>query len=182
LAVLTRRWQESHDEAAYAELLQESSAPLDRRARKFRVDEWDAEDMRQETVFRVHQRRDKFDPSRGTMLGLALTIHRRLHIDRLRRKKPTVSLSARTGPDVPDRREEDPAALAERADDAAVLRAALRRLDVRQRRALTLLIFEDRSYKEVCAAMGLPHGSLASLVYNAKQRLRADLRRRYGMR
>ena len=182
LAELTQRWQKLKDKEAYAELLREIGARLDQRARKCGIDGWDAEDLTQEVVFRVHRDRGKFRPSRGTLLGLSITIHKRVNIDRFRRKKPTVFLSALPGPDLPDRREKDPADLAEWADDVAVLHAALRRLSARQQRALKLRYFDDRSYKEMSAIMGLPQGSVASLVHNAKQQLGADLRHRFGRR
>jgi RNA polymerase sigma-70 factor, ECF subfamily len=182
LLVLTQRWQEFGDEEAYAELLREIGARLDQRARKCRIDGWDADDLTQEVVFRVHRDRGKFRASRGTLLGLSIAIHKRLNIDRFRRKKPTVFLSVLPVPDLPDRREEGPADFAERADAGAALHAALRGLSPRERRALTLLYFDDRSYEEVSALMGLSLGSLASLVHNAKQQLRARLRCRFGRR
>jgi RNA polymerase sigma-70 factor (ECF subfamily) len=178
--VLTQRWQEFQDEAAYAGLLGEASARLDQRARRRGIDRWDAEDLRQEAVLRAHRHRGRFRASRGTMLGLIFTIHDRLNIDRFRRKKPTVLLSALPRPDLPDPREADPADFAERADDVAALRAGLRGLDARQQRALRLLYFHGWSYKEVSAAMALPPGSVASLVHNAKRQLRAYLQPRFG--
>jgi len=56
-------------------------------------------------------------------------------------------------------------------ESAAELRSALASLSVPQRVALTLLYFEDTSYEQVAATMGLPLNTVKSHVLRGKERL-----------
>ncbi len=56
-------------------------------------------------------------------------------------------------------------------ESAAELRSALARLSAPQRVALTLLYFEDTSYEQVAATMGLPLNTVKSHVLRGKERL-----------
>lgn len=58
----------------------------------------------------------------------------------------------------------------------ARLRQALDSLPARQRLALVLASFEDRSYEEIAAAMGTSLSSVESLLFRARRGLAAALR------
>jgi RNA polymerase sigma-70 factor (ECF subfamily) len=58
----------------------------------------------------------------------------------------------------------------------ARLREALASLPARQRLALVLASFEDKSYEEIAAALGTSVSSVESLLFRARRRLAAALR------
>jgi RNA polymerase sigma factor (sigma-70 family) len=58
-----------------------------------------------------------------------------------------------------------------RADDAALI-AALRRLAPRERTAIHLRYFEDRSFAETAATLGVPENSARVIVHRALAKLR----------
>ena len=63
------------------------------------------------------------------------------------------------------------AGIGERSD----LPAALAALDVDQRDVLVLFAWEELSYREIAAALGVPVGTVRSRLARARARLRAEL-------
>jgi RNA polymerase sigma-70 factor (ECF subfamily) len=94
-----------------------------------------------------------------------------LCIDRLRRRRP---LSADPPPEVAD---EAPGALGrlEARDRAAALHAALGILPERQRLAIVLRHFEDRSNPEIAEVLGVSVEAVESLLARARRTLAAEL-------
>jgi RNA polymerase sigma-70 factor, ECF subfamily len=54
-----------------------------------------------------------------------------------------------------------------------VLRAAVQNLDEACRHVISLFFFEERSYKEIAAALGIPEGTVASRLTRCLAKLRA---------
>ena len=75
---------------------------------------------------------------------------------------------------LPDRGE-CPSRPLERAEIAGVVRAAVSDLAGRQRTALELHQFKDLSYAEVAAEMDMSPKAAKSLLYRARNQLRANL-------
>src|SRR5437868_6540394 len=72
-------------------------------------------------------------------------------------------------------RGEEPSRPVERAEVARVVRAAVSGLAGRQRTAVELHQFEDRTYNEVAASMAMSPEAAKSLLYRARNQLRESL-------
>jgi RNA polymerase sigma-70 factor (ECF subfamily) len=104
-----------------------------------------------------------------------------LGIDRLRRRgSPPIRLDDE-GTDVEfpsDDPADDVAAVAERVEEAQLVREAVARLPDAQRLALTLHYFEDLRYEDVADVMGVPVNTVKSHIRRGKERLAGLLRPR----
>jgi RNA polymerase sigma-70 factor (ECF subfamily) len=89
----------------------------------------------------------------------------------MRRKTPLSSL-----PDLlPDTAAPAPGETAERTEFLDRLDAAFRRLDPRDTALLRLSYYENMSYKDIAAALGLPLNSVSPLLIRAKEKLKKYL-------
>jgi len=89
----------------------------------------------------------------------------------MRQKTPAASL-----PDlIPDVGTSAPGETAERSEFLDRLEGAFRRLDLREAALLRLAFFEEKSYKEIALALGLPLNSVSPLLIRAKDSLRKFL-------
>jgi RNA polymerase sigma-70 factor (ECF subfamily) len=75
-----------------------------------------------------------------------------------------------------------PAADVERADEAAGLEAALRALPDHQRVPLVLFHFEDRSYQDIAAILGVSVGKVKTDIHRGREALRSWFTREDGSR
>jgi len=104
-------------------------------------------------------------------------------IDRIRRRKPVVSLDAPIGGDVDGMTLSDilpapfehPLAPREREEMAIALRVALDELDEPSRAIVVLTEFEGRSFRELSEEWGVPIGTLLSRKSRALRRLAVAL-------
>jgi RNA polymerase sigma-70 factor (ECF subfamily) len=150
----------------------------------------DAEEVLSDVFLQVWEQAERYEPSRGNVVGWLLTVARSRAIDRLRsvgRRERVV------------RGTDDPAGAADRAAfgncprgsegpfrDAALgeqrarVEAALGALDPAQRRAVELSFFEDLSHSEIAQRLGEPLGTVKSRIRQGLIRLREGLRSQYG--
>ena len=135
----------------------------------------EAEDVAQEVFVKIWQSLDRF----GMQSSLASWIYRittNTAIDRLRRRRDTVSLDA-PGPASPAL--ESPKALPEdlamRNDQQKMLRKAIMELSPNARVALILREYEQLSYKEIAEVLDIPVGTVMSRLNYARQSLRRKL-------
>src|SRR5258706_380571 len=68
-----------------------------------------------------------------------------------------------------------PGEKAERTEFLNRLDAAFRKLDAREAALLRLTYFEEQSYKEIAAALGIPLNSVSPLLIRAKEKLKSLL-------
>lgn len=183
-----RRVEAAHE----AELLQrvaagDRGAPLeelyDRYARRVWAiglrrlrDRGAAEDLVQETFVRLWRAAPRFDPERGTVGALLMTIAYRAASDLARRRAgeaPVVSL------DVPNELEPTEPYGGAQAEAQLLLRdelqAALATLSRDQREILRLHFVDDLTQTEIAERLGLPVGTVKSRVFYGLRHLRATL-------
>ncbi len=144
----------------------------------------EAEDLTQEVFLRMYRHRKTYLP-RAKFATWLFHIVRNLGRNCLRdrRRRPALPLSSLTRsnpewgaePALPDPRDSGPAQPLERQELRQAVRSAMDRLGLRQRRALLLHQFEDRSYAEVAHRMALSPQAAKSLLYRARNQLRAAL-------
>ncbi|HEV7887877.1 MAG TPA: sigma-70 family RNA polymerase sigma factor [Acidimicrobiales bacterium] len=134
-----------------------------------------AEDVAQESFVRAWRAAGAYDPRRGSVAAWLAAITRNLAIDtvRVRRLTPVdpdaIAALCLAGDAA------DPGEAAADADEARLLRAAIRDLPDGPRRALVLAVFGGRTAQEISEAEGIPLGTAKTRVRTAVLRLRDAL-------
>ncbi|MHB8378090.1 MAG: sigma-70 family RNA polymerase sigma factor, partial [Dehalococcoidia bacterium] len=120
-----------------------------------------AEDAVQDAFLKLWIGTAQFDPARGSMLGLLLTITRHMSIDGIRRRarrqrtESTYCTDATYVTDGPERE-------TERADEARHVRDALVALPEEQRLAIEMAYFSGLTRREIAASGAAPIGTVKS--------------------
>jgi RNA polymerase sigma-70 factor, ECF subfamily len=145
-------------------------------------DRVEAEDLTQEVFLRLYRSRDRYQPrARFATWIFHITQNVARNALRTRRRRPCVHLD----PESPANRglmelllsdrADPPSRPLERAELAGVVRAAVAELACRQRTALELHQFHDRTYAEVAAELEMTPKAAKSLLYRARNQLREAL-------
>jgi RNA polymerase sigma-70 factor, ECF subfamily len=133
-----------------------------------------AEDVVQDAFLKLWMGAVQFDPSRGSMRGLLLTITRHTSIDVIRRRarrqrtENTYSTNSTWVTDGPER-------ATECLDDAYHVRAALNKLPEKQRRAIEMAYFSGLTRREIAASGSVPVGTVKSRMRLGMSRLASIL-------
>ncbi len=141
----------------------------------------EAEDLTQEVFLRLYRARGSYEP-RALFATWVFHITQNVARNALRsrRRHPSVRLEAAASEPgmaetlLPDR-SESPSRPLERDELAGVVRAAVAGLAGRQRAAVELHQFEDRTYTEVAAELDMTPKAAKSLLYRARNQLRVVL-------
>lgn len=174
----TIRRAQAGDQAAITALVAEQQRYVYSIAMSITKNPADAADLTQDALIR-------FIRAIGSYRGetkLSTWLYRlvvNLGIDRMRRRgAPPIRLDDE-GIDI-DVASEDPiddvAGVAERAEEAQIVRAAVSKLPDAQRLALTLHYFEDQRYEDIAEIMGVPLNTVKSHIRRGKERLAVLLR------
>ena len=133
-----------------------------------------AEDLAQDTLMTVWRKAAQFDPARGEAAAWIFRIARNAMIDRSRRNRGPVMEW------VDDYDGDDGAAPAgdamAAAQEATLLRSALRALPEGQRAMIESAYFGDMSHQQIQSATGLPLGTIKSRIRLGLERLRHELK------
>jgi RNA polymerase sigma-70 factor (ECF subfamily) len=133
-----------------------------------------AEDAVQDAFLKLWTGTAQFDPSRGSMRGLLLTITRHTSIDVIRRRarrqrtESTYFADATYVTDGPERS-------TERADEAQHVRNALLALPGEQRCAIEMAYFLGLTRREIAAAGTVPIGTVKSRMRLGMKKLASTL-------
>lgn len=135
-----------------------------------------ADETVQDVFLEIWLKSDGFDRRRGNIHGWAATIARRRAIDRVRLEQSRNERERRRHERGADEftinlTSED----ALRTLDCEQLLLALGRLDIRQREAIVLAFFGDKTYVEVAAELGLPEGTVKRRIRDGLIKLRVSL-------
>ncbi len=134
----------------------------------------DAEDLVQDTFLKVWRTGAAFDPRRGSLDGWVLLTARSLAIDLLRRRTlETRKLSSL--PSGTESEEPGPEWHAEQRDLIERVRKAMEGLPQRQRSAVALAYFGERSSTQVAESQGIPPGTVKSRIRAGIATLRRTL-------
>jgi RNA polymerase sigma-70 factor (ECF subfamily) len=146
-------------------------------------DRADAEDLTQEVFLRLYRSRERYEPrARFATWVFHITQNVARNALRSRRRHPAVRLDVRgdEGCRLEALLSDDgdaPSRPLERHELAGVVRAAVADLDGRQRTAMELHQFGDRTYAEVAAELDMTPKAAKSLLYRARNQLRLLLAR-----
>ena len=168
-AELVARYAAGEQSAARA--LTERHAPrVFALARRMLADTAEAEDVAQEAMLRLWKVAPEWE-DRAAVGTWLYRVASNLCIDRLRKRRPM------SGTPVPEVADEAPGALGrlEARDRAAALETALAGLPERQRVAIVLRHFEDRSNPEIAAVLELSVEAVESLLARGRRALAAAL-------
>lgn len=149
----------------------------------------DAEEVLSDVFLQVWDQAERYEPSRGNVIGWLLNLARSRAIDRLRstgrRERVVAAMDDPAG--VADRAagsssrvDEGPLRDASLGEQRARVEAALGALDPAQRRAVEMSFFEDLSHSEIAQKLGEPLGTVKSRIRQGLIRLREGLRSQYG--
>ncbi len=140
-------------------------------ARRMLDDPSEAEDIAQETLLRLWRSAGNWRPGEAGVAPWLTRVASNLCIDRLRRRRE------RTGVETPETASAAPSALdgLARAERAAALRGALAHLPPRQRLAIVLRHFDDRSNPEIAETMDLSVEAVESLLARGRRALATRL-------
>jgi RNA polymerase sigma-70 factor (ECF subfamily) len=130
-----------------------------------------SEDVAAQTFERAYRRQAGFDPRKGTQRAWLFGIARNAALDELRRRKRTAALL--TDPEDPDGAEGGgPDDAAEAAVRRATVRAALARLDARERELIALKFHAGLSNAEIAKVLDISVANAGTRVHRAVTRLR----------
>ena len=168
-AVLVARYAAGDQSAARA-LTARHAPRVYALARRMLADTAEAEDVTQEAMLRLWRAAPAWE-DRAAVGTWLYRVASNLCIDRLRKRRP---LSAEPVPDVAD---ETPSAFSRLADGdrAAALGRALDGLPERQRLAIVLRHFENRSNPEIAVVLDLSVEAVESLLARGRRALAAAL-------
>jgi len=131
-----------------------------------------AEDQAQEAFIRAYQRLDQFDLDRPFGPWVR-RVAANLCLNRLAGTRgPVLSLDDERDQAIQDTAP-DPAAAREQAETADALRAAIAALPPQYRVVIELRHFQDLSYAEIAAELGLPVSDVKSHLFRARKLLAA---------
>jgi RNA polymerase sigma-70 factor (ECF subfamily) len=160
-------------EEAFADLVRRHQDKVLALAYRYSRDRQDAEDLAQEIFFKVwrHARSFRGESQFSTWL-YRLAVNTCLNFKQREKSRPTPQpLDGHFASGSPPAGDELVA-----ADRESLLRSALASLPARQKMALALASFADRSYEEIAAVMDVSVPAVESLLFRARKNLAAILR------
>jgi RNA polymerase sigma-70 factor (ECF subfamily) len=169
------------DPGAYTELLRRNWSYVFGRCYRRLRDREDAEDLAQEVFLRVYRSRKAYQPRAKFSTWLFhITQNLLRNTLRSRRRRPCLRLdSLACSPVLVEHlfrdNGESPTRPIERAEVARIVRTAVSHLAHRQRTAVELQQFHNSTYEQVAAKMDMSPKAAKSLLYRARNQLRASL-------
>ena len=162
------------DQGALSEFYDRHSTFVYSLARSILRNDGDAEDVTQEVFFRVWDRGDAFDASKGSPLAWLTTMTRRLAIDRtrsrgFRARSRETSLEAAAST---DGKGADDITLSAEANEVL---AALEQLDPVYRDVIRMSYYEGLSHSGIASKTGTPLGTVKSRLREGVTQLRRIL-------
>jgi RNA polymerase sigma-70 factor (ECF subfamily) len=147
-------------------------------------DRQEAEDLAQDVFLRIYRHRRRYQPRAKFATWLYhITENVARNALRSKRRKAALHITALVGAkedcaqfdSFGQSREQSPSSELERAELTNMVRTGVAGLAGRQRLALELHQFHERSYAEVAAEMDMTPKAAKSLLYRARHQLRANL-------
>lgn len=167
------------DESAFVALLDLLEQPVYAYFRRRRVSPEDAEDLTQQVFLALLDPGARFDERRGVLRGFVFGIARRVWLKHMTSTGRTPS-SLPT--DVLDASLETPDSAADRAEQCALVVAAIDGLPERARDVLTLRFHQGLSIAEIADAMSLPENTVKSHLFRARTQLRESIGSKLDMK
>ena len=126
-----------------------------------------AEEVTATAFERAYRKRKRFDPSKGEPRAWLVGIARNAALDELRRRRRTTGLTGDPADDAPSPQED-----AEQALRRADVRAALDKLEPREREVIALKFHAGLSHRELADVLGVSESNAGTQLHRAMKRLR----------
>ncbi|MGI6232684.1 MAG: RNA polymerase sigma factor [Prevotella sp.] len=143
---------------------------LYRLAKRITLDSAEAEDIVQETLIKVWERRDQWDEI-ASIEAFSLTICRNLSLDKVRRAGHNNDSLDEKNVDAPDT-SSDPNEAAVQHDRVQLVKKLVDRLPEKQRSCIQLRDFEGKSYKEIAAILQISEEQVKVSIFRARQTIK----------
>ncbi len=164
---------------AFETLFGRHAAPVCNFARVMLRNAAAAEEVMQDTFLAVHRAAKRYEP-RGRFRAWVMGIARNRCLARIEAERARRAVVGYSGLDIdiiePASPDPDPPELAERDEDARAVRLAIEHLPERQREAIVLYAFEGMAYREIADTLGMPMGTVKTLIHRARASLARALR------
>ena len=144
---------------------------LFRLARRITLNRTEAEDVVQETMIKVWNRRDHWDEI-DNIEAFCLTICRNISLDKMK-KAENQNQSLEEGHDAPDfSYTSNPEEQAMQRDRIQLIRRLIDHLPEKQRSCMQLRDFEGKSYKEIAQVLGISEEQVKVNIFRARQTIK----------
>ena len=145
---------------------------LFRMALRITQNQRDAEDVVQDTMLRVWNRREEWDHI-DSMEAFCLTICRNTALDKLRRMdNQSQSLDGKTVDPVDASHSANPEEQAVQSDRLALVGRLIRQLPEKQRSCMQLRDMEGKSYREIATILGITEEQVKVNIFRARKTVR----------
>ena len=132
----------------------------------------EAEDIVQETMIKVWNRRDQWDDI-DSIEAFCLTICRNLSLDKMKKMANQNQSLSEGEHDTPDRSySSNPEEQAVQQDRVALVRRLIDELPEKQRSVMQLRDFEGKSYKEIAEIMAISEEQVTVNIFRARQAIK----------
>ena len=132
----------------------------------------EAEDVVQETLIKVWNRREQWDHL-DSIEAFCLTICRNLSLDKMRKMENQNPSLDEAQHDAPDRSyASNPEEQAMQQDRVRLIRRLINELPEKQRSVMQLRDFEGKSYKEIAAIMAISEEQVKINIFRARQAIK----------
>ena len=132
----------------------------------------EAEDVVQETMIKIWNKRDQWDEIES-IEAFCLTICRNLALDKMRKTEGQNQSLDEVVHDAPDRSySSNPEEQAMQQDRIELIHRLIGQLPEKQRSAMQLRDFEGKSYKEIAAIMDISEEQVKINIFRARQAIR----------
>jgi RNA polymerase sigma-70 factor (ECF subfamily) len=172
----------SGDNSAFEFLLNKYEKPLINFIYRFIGNQVDAEDLAQEVFLRVYTAKNNYKPQAkfSTWLykitsDLCIDYQRKRKIKTVPLDNPVNTDKAEIVREIPVLDDRTPDTSVEKKQISETIRSAFLSLPVNQRIALSLKIYEKKSYKEISKILGCSVSAVESLIFRARQGLKLKL-------
>lgn len=132
----------------------------------------EAEDIVQETMIKVWNRREQWD-NIESIEAFCLTICRNISLDKMRKMENQNQSLSEGEHDAPDQSySSNPEEQAMQQDRMQLIRQLINQLPEKQRSVMQLRDFEGKSYKEIAKVMGISEEQVKVNIFRARQTIR----------
>ena len=163
-----------HDQQAFAELYERTSAKLYGVCLRMLRDRSDADEVLQETWATVWRRAANFDPDKAGAITWLVTLARNKAIDRLRHHREEQLGEPFKLEEIADA-DPTPAADAEASQEYQRLQRCIGALESRQRTAVREAFFTGATYNQLATRCNVPLGTMKSWIRRSLLQLRTCL-------
>lgn len=142
----------------------------------------EAEDIVQETMIKVWNRRDQWQEIES-IEAFSLTICRNLSLDWLRHRGLIDDSTDSDAAVLPDTRSRNPLEYAQQSDSVEQIRRIVDALPEKQRSCVQLRDFEGKSYKEISSVLGISEEQVKVNIFRARQTIKQQFTKlnNYGL-